>query len=235
MKTIASITFVLVSTVACGAADYTDPEVTGKYTNTSTELANDTQSEATKTHEATGIEGYLSNAFDLHVDEERYSDSEDFYTRELDRLTEEAAKAGYEDWQLNFDAAIGLVDLKYGMTVFVASAGNRGFAGQTSVSSTASFSIGVPEAARDQVFRLRAVKRINVTLNPPEELRRTEKSVRWCYNFSAEIADVRVDGEPVVLDNFKTRITKYACSIDNNNGISIPTKKVADNKLKQGE
>lgn len=220
MKTMSMITFVIGSLVACGQQpNYTDPKVTDQ---------KDTTAEDTTTKKDSlppmGIDGYISNAFDLTVDDERYSDSEDFYTRELDRLTEEAVEAGYEDWKLTFDAKIGLVDLKYGMNVFVASPGNRGFAGQTTVSSNAGFYIAVPPAARDEAFSIRAVKRINVTLTPPDELRKTEKPVRWCYNFSAEISDVRVDGEPLVLNNFKTRITKYACSVDSN-GIAIPPKK----------
>lgn len=219
MKTnIISLVFTL---VACGQQpNYSDPTLTDKQDKKAEDT--DTQDKADDVLPPQGIDGYISNAFDLTVDGERYTDSEDFYTRELDRLTESAVEAGYEDWTLDFDAQIGLVDLKYGMTVFVGSPSRKGFAGQTTVASDASFHVHVPEAARKENYSIRAVKKINLTLNPPEGS--DEKPVRWCYNFSAEIGEVRVDGEPVVLNTFKTKLTKYACSVADQ-GIVIPPKK----------
>lgn len=216
MKTnIISFVFTL---VACGQQpNYSEPTLTDKQDKKAEgeEKSNDVLPPQ-------GIDGYISNAFELTVDGERYTDSEDFYTRELERLTENAVESGYEDWKLDFDAQIGLVDLKYGMTVFVASLSRKGFAGQTTVSSDSSFHVQVPEAARKEAYNIRAVKKINLTLTPPEGS--DEKPVRWCYNFSAEIGEVRVDGEPVVLSTFKTKLTKYACSVADQ-GIAIPPKK----------
>jgi predicted small lipoprotein YifL len=140
--TIISLVFTL---VACGQQpNYSEPTLTDKQDKKAENT--DTQ-ENKKTNDVLppqGIDGYISNAFDLTVDGERYTDSEDFYTKELDRLTESAVEAGYEDWNLDFDAQIGLVDLKYGMTVFVGSPSRKGFAGQTTVASDASFHVHVP-------------------------------------------------------------------------------------------
>ena len=203
---------------ACGQQPVSPETVT----DSNTKATNAKNTSTAEQDEPTKIKGYLSNAFEVTVDGEKFGDSEAFYTDQIDRLTEEAVSNGYQDWKLTFDAEIGLADLKYGMDVFIAASDKKGYAGQTSMNYDGSFSVTIPEGARDSVYSLRAVKRVSVTLTPPDELRRTEKTVKWCYNLSADLRNVAV-GDLVVLDNFSTRLTKYGCQVDRS-GIAIPAK-----------
>lgn len=166
------------------------------------------------------VSGYIANAFDVVIDGDTYKDSEDYYTKKLEQLTDEAAKAGYDGWKLSFEAEIGLDDLKDGMTVFVSASGNRGFAGQEQMSFDGSFNFKIPDNAKDAVYSIRANKKVSITLYPPDYLNSLPK--KWCFNFSANLNGITVDN-PVILNTFESRVTKYACSLNINDGIKIPS------------
>lgn len=219
MKTISTIAIVS-SLVACGQVPTTETQATVAKTEAKdpeekqvTELKSEYQEQAYLT-------GYLANAFDVVVDGQRYADTEDYYTRKLEQLTAEADDSGYEGWTLSFDAEIGLEDLKYGMTVFASASGNRGYAGQVPMEFNGSFTMEIPDNSRNAVYSVRANKKVNVTLTPPES---GEKPVRWCYNFSAQLTGVTL-GAPVILNSFQSRLTKYACSLERD-GIEIQKRK----------
>ena len=160
------------------------------------------------------LQGYIASAFEVEVDNESFADSEDFYTRQLDRLLDEAALAGYRGYDLKFDAELGLGDMKRGMRVYVIGGESRGYGAEASVQGDGTFSMMVPS---DGTYRIRAVKRINVILT------KGKKTVQWCYNFSAvEQAIDLTDTRPVIMRSFETRITKYACETTIGGGITIP-------------
>lgn len=175
--------------------------------------------------EATQLIGYINNAFGVSVDGKDYTDSEDFYTQKITELTDSAKEAGYDGWGLALNAELGLDDLKNGMQVFVASGSQYGFAGSTQVDYDGSFRITIPENARSSLYSLRANKKIDVTLTPPEGAQDDNgnalKPVRWCYNFSATMHGIPVNGEPVNLKKFSSTLTKYACQVSSS-GITIP-------------
>lgn len=181
-----------------------------------------TNSDPFITDKSVTLRGYVSSAFDLTVDGQHFTDSEDFYTQQLDKLTAEA-EADYAGWNLSFDAEIGLEDLKYNMRVFVASVNSRGFAGESWVDENGQFSLEFPDAG-ESTYKIRATKRITLILTEPE----TDKEVRWCYNFSAVEQPVSLnpkDNRPIILSTFVTGLTKYECVNENSGGITIPTRK----------
>jgi len=219
-----SIAITLVSALlACGQVPTED--------QTATKAAKDKEGkdnvEESEYEGQANLTGYLANAFDVVVDGQKYEDTEDYYTQKLEQLTAEAEASGYEGWTLSFDAEIGLDDLKYGMMVFASAAGNRGYAGQVPMEFNGSFSMEIPENSRNAVYSVRANKKVNVTLTPPEseDGSANEKPVRWCYNFSAQLAGITL-GAPVILNTFESRLTKYACSVERD-GIEIPTKRLS--------
>ena len=171
------------------------------------------------------LRGYVSSAFDLTVDKTAYSDSEDFYTKQLDKLTAEAESSGYKGWKMDFEAQIGLEDLKYDMRVYVASVTGRGFAGESVVDENGEFELTFPDAGKS-TYKIRANKRISVSLTNPKD---ENDIVKWCYNFSAEEQSITLDpakNEPVILSSFVTSLTKYECVVENSGGMSVPARKL---------
>lgn len=150
-----------------------------------------------------------------------FRDSEDFYTVDLNRLPQKVATAGYLGWNARFDAVMGFDDLAEGMEVYVAPAGgDGGHTGKGTVNSYSQFQISLPDGALGSTFKVRAVKRVAVVLSKGGETR------KFCYNFSAIEKGVAVtdSSQPVVLDEFRTQLTAYACdSIANNgSGLQLP-------------
>ena len=164
--------------------------------------------------------GYVSPAFDVTVDGKQYLDTEDFYTQQVDKLKQEALDSGYEGWTLDFDAEIGLDDLKAGMKVYIAPTGNRGFAGETEIKYDGSFKMDFPKEAVDAAYKVRAVKRVTVTLTNNAD---TNQVDRWCYTFNAvdQMVTLSQHDSPVILNNFVTHVTSYKCSTESAGGISI--------------
>lgn len=162
------------------------------------------------------LRGSVSSAFTIYVDGIQYDDSESYYTDQLGRLEQEKYDEGYEDYQMTFDAEIGLTDLKNGMTVFAEALGDEGYAGETIVVADGTFELNFPNNAEGD-YKLRATKRIGVILTNQYE------TIHWCWNFSAtkEITLTR-DSKPTILRDFKSYLTRYKCeSYKHNQGVSI--------------
>lgn len=172
----------------------------------------------------TQLQGYVSPN-NVTVDQKSYDDSETFYSEKLDQLNQELTKSGYEGWKLKFDADIGLEDLSNGMKVFIAATGNKGYANESYVSANGQFSFTIPNSVNQYQYNIRAVKRIGITITPPEYNTDTVlKSISWCYNFSAELNNFELDSEMVIMNSFTSKLTKYKCSTedDANKGIHLP-------------
>lgn len=166
------------------------------------------------------FKGFVGGAFPITVDGVPYEDSEDFYTKELEKLPEKILKAGYDKtWKWHFDAVVGFQDLRTNMMVFIAPQEKKGYQGEVPVSYAGGFEIALPKEAVDSNYMVRAVKRVNVVLERGSDV------VKICYNFSALNQNVpfQEKSKPIILDQFTTRITAYACeSASSNTGIIIP-------------
>lgn len=178
----------------------------------------DTQSASLDANQQVTFNGSVTSAFAITVDGVRYDDSEDFYTQEVMRLPTKVAAAGYAGWEAKFDAVLGFNDLAKDMVVYIAPTEKRGYSGQASVGTDAQFRVELPADAIDSSYNVRAVKRVNVVLNKAGETK------RFCYNFSAVDKNVPLKDKdkPIVLDNFTSKLTLYACESQQNDGITIP-------------
>jgi len=172
-------------------------------------------------HEPVQLRGYVASAFDMEVDGRTYLDSEDFYTQQLTILKDKAVEAGYEDYEVKFEAEVGFDDLKNDMRVYIVSMDSRGYAGDTLVNGKGQFQMSIPGDGAEKLYRIRANKRVSVLLTGP-----TKEKVRWCYNFSAveSSVDVAESDLPVILNVFKTTITQYACQQEPSKGLDIPNR-----------
>lgn len=163
------------------------------------------------------LKGSISSGFHMTVDGTTYADSEDFYSQKIDVLEAEKIESGYEDYEMTFDAELGLTDLKNGMTVFAETAGDSGWSAETIVVSNGTFGLEFPDAVAGNKFQVRANKRIGVIL-----VNGTEK-IYWCYNFSAtQETKLTRESLPVLMRHFTTRLTKYKCQGGRSNSLSIP-------------
>jgi len=165
------------------------------------------------------LSGYVASAFTMTVDGRQYKDSEDYYTTTMDGLEAEATKAGYQGYEVTFDAQIGLDDLKYGMDVYIQAQGNTGYAGDTQVDQDGKFRVQFPGPAASNTFDVRANKRINVKLTSPDQ----QIQVSWCYNFSGVQQGVKISttSQPIILHQFSSSLTKYKCAVTSG-GVQIP-------------
>lgn len=165
------------------------------------------------------FQGFIPSAFEVSVDGNTYLDLEDFYTQELSRLPERVKNAGYtEDYEISFDAEIGFADLWTEMTVYIVSDTDRGYFGKGQVSADGSFSIKLPEEKSAGSYKVRANKRIGIELKNDSEI------IKICYNFSAMDQSVSFDEQqkPIILKDFISKITNYACTQVNSDGLNIP-------------
>lgn len=182
--------------------------------------ATSTSSSNGETPSTVSLSGYVVSAWDVVVDGESYTDTEDYYTQQLEALHGMAEEEGYRGWDISFDAQIGLTDLKFGMKVFVVSGTTRGYAAEARVDSEGSFKISFPYDS-EALYKIRAMKRVSVTLTDPE----TKEWKKWCYILSAVEQEVSLmdDERPVLLSNFVTQTTTYECESSGNTGITIPS------------
>jgi len=166
------------------------------------------------------FEGFIGGVFEVTVDNQKYLDMEDFYTQEVAKLPTKVAAAGYDpSWTASFDAEVGLSDLWRSMTVYISPTDNQGYQGQTYVESNGGFSITLPPAALNKVYRIRANKRIGITLT------RGELVKKLCYNFSAVEMSAPFDDAslPIIIQTFVTTITAYSCNESSGStGVKIP-------------
>ncbi len=178
------------------------------------------------------FEGFIGGVFEVTVDDQRYLDMEDFYTQEVAKLPTKVAEAGYDpSWTAKFDAQVGLSDLWRSMTVYISPTDNLGYQAQTYVESDGGFSVTLPPAALNKVYKIRANKRIGITLT------RGEMVKKLCYNFSAVEMSAPFDDAslPIVIHTFVTTITAYACNDSNGStGVKIPSTPNQATALKVG-
>ena len=165
--------------------------------------------------------GFIVSAFTVTVDGTGYQDMEDFYTSEVERLADKVKAAGYDaSYIATFDAQIGFKDLYNGMDVYIAATSAAGYLGQTTVQGNGQFLVTLPKDATLDSYKVRANKRINIILQKGDEQQKI------CYNFSAMEQSVQLteQSKPIIIDNFVSRLTKYACESINSSssGITIP-------------
>ena len=127
----------------------------------------------------TNFRGYVLSAFAVTVDGREYFDMEDFYTQELAALPEKVAEAGYEGYEVQLDAQLGISDLWHKMAVYVAPEDETGYQGTALVCESGEFTVELPNEATGVFYKVRANKRINVILSKDDDLK------TFCYNFSA--------------------------------------------------
>jgi len=163
-----------------------------------------------KEEETISLRGYVSAAFAITVDGELYSDSEDFYSQQVDSLHAEMIEDGYKGYDLYLDAQLGLKDLKRNMRVYAVSEGDEGYAAEEVIDYEGKFSIKFPSDAKGSDLLIRANKRIGVRLVKGDE------TIRWCYNFSAR-KEVVLGDKPIILRDFFTKLTKYKCKAESGN------------------
>lgn len=205
----------------CGSDGDAGTSSSNPDTTDSTGLASKSEGDGPGTPaEEVALEGYVTSAFEVTVDGTRYADLEDFYSQELVRIPERLEKAGLPaDTPFSFEAQVGISDLWQNMRVYVSAVEDRGYLGTTRVSSEGSFRIAFPWEASESEYKIRAVKRISLLVTAEGE------SSRYCYNFSARDQNVLLSEreKPVILDEFETRITSYACSEEQpESGLEIP-------------
>lgn len=217
MKTLLITTMIWI-TAGCGAQIEIPEEKTFNQEDVQKEKSSNEDEQSLVSYEPIYLRGSVSSGFTISVDGQNYDDSEDFYTQQLDVLEAEKIENGYEDYELTFDAALGLNDLKNGMTVYAESDGETGYSGETIVSNNGTFEIQFPAKADGERLNVRANKRIGIILKGPEN-----ELIYWCYNFSATTeTTIGPDNKPVILRHFNTKLTKYKCSGRRNNPLSIP-------------
>ena len=186
-------------------------------------MDSDSATEEEKKEVPTGpktFEGFIGGIFEVTVDDQKYLDMEDFYTQEVTKLPAKVANAGYDpSWTASFDAEVGLSDLWRSMTVYISPTDSLGYQAQTFVESDGGFSVTLPPAALGKAYKIRANKRIGITLT------RGELVKKLCYNFSAVEMSAPFDDEslPIVINKFVTTITAYSCNDSNSStGVKIP-------------
>lgn len=152
------------------------------------------------------ITGYIS-PFEVIVDEEAYSDSEEFYTSHFNKLEAEKATSGYSDYRLELNADIGITDLKKGMSISIVPTADQGYTAEDIVDWEGKFSTKFPNDADGDSFTIRAIKKIDVTLTKGNE------TIKWCYNLIASRkVEAKADSKPYIIKNFTTKVTKYKCT-----------------------
>jgi hypothetical protein len=168
------------------------------------------------------VSGYVS-PINITVNSVTYRNSEDFYTKELIKLTNEA-KTSYPGYTLSFEGNLGLSNFITGMTVFLVSTGDQGVASQTTVDGMGKFTFLIDGPIdTNAAYTLAGAKRIGMTLNPPKGSK--DEPISWCYNLEAE-TNIALKNNPIILRTFTTLVTQYQCN-DSNNDMSLPTNDAA--------
>lgn len=208
---IASILIVFV-VVSCGSASDC------KYDDSQDKCSSDL-----KQVPQTELKGSIMGAFEVEVDGSKYDDIESFYSEEIKALPAKLIASGYVDYSFKLDAEIGFKDLTNGMVVFIAPKSGRGYAGKAYLNGNDTFNIDLPAGSKDEVYQIRAVKRISLVLTS-----NADQSVKnLCYNFSAVESEISFDetDKPVVINSFETKITDYDCdTTSKTDGVEIPVK-----------
>jgi len=217
-------TLVLAMTLgACSVAPYEGEKKEVKAEATGEPAATTKEEDPALLGQAIMLKGYISSAFDISVDGQHYDDSEDFYSKQIDVLEKQKNDGGYSEYSLEFEAEVGLGELKNSMEVFVVATADQGFAGETIVLYDGTWEVKLPPEVKGDSFQVRANKRVGVRLTGP-----TGQVVEWCYNFyGIKMLNLDDKTKPIILKNFKTKLTKYRCPLSSKSILGIPSKKVA--------
>lgn len=182
-------------------------------------LQQEQEQEMTTSSSSSVVSGYIT-PLSISVDGKQYMDSEDFYTKEINRLRVEV-KEQYPDYELTFEADLGLRNFKSGMYVFLAASGDVGIASESYVNATGKFSFNIDETVDLKLlYTLRATKRIGLKLvGKDKDIK--EEVIHWCYNMFAQ-KEIALENNPVVLRDFFTTVTEYQCQ-EGSDGIQLPS------------
>jgi hypothetical protein len=116
------------------------------------------------------------------------------------------------------------------MRVYLSPSSRTGFQGTATVDRSGGFKVDLPKAALDSRYKVKATKRINITLTNGAD------TIKICYNFAAVDRSVLFSERenPIILDSFVTTITAYECALENG-GLTLPTRDGSESlKLKPG-
>ncbi len=224
MKTVSmKITFALGSFLLIGGCGDSSKSSANDQNPVLTDEASENETTASKKASSNSaqvnFQGFIPSAFEVTVDGSTYLDLEDFYTQELTHLPDRVKEAGYSDvYDISFDADIGFTDLWSEMTVYIVSDTDRGYFGKGQVVEDGSFTLKLPAGNSSGSYKVRANKRIGIILKSKDEI------INICYNFSAMDQSVSFDEQqkPIILRDFVTKITTYACAQNTNDGLNIP-------------
>ena len=213
--------FTFATMIGCGADPATDTSkcTDGKCPEDSKAANTKNKSTVSNAMGAIGdyfqFEGYIS-PLNISVNGKAFVDSEEFYTSEVQRLRKEAA-IDYPDYQLRLDANVGLRDFKKNMAVFLVASSDVGVASEATVDTAGKFSFNLlaDSVSMEDIYTLRASKRISVSLTKGKE------EIRMCYNLYAE-REVTLT-RSIILRNFSTTQTEYGC-VPDSRGIELPIK-----------
>ena len=161
------------------------------------------------------FEGYIT-PLNITVDNVTYTDSEDFYTHEKQRLTADAAKS-YPAYTLFFDANVGLQNFKQGISVFLVASSDAGVASESTVDGNGKFSFNLvaDSVNKTDLYTIRADKRVSVRMVDGED------EIKLCYNLYSEVDSTLTTS--IILRKFVTTPTEYNCVANSTDGgIQLP-------------
>ena len=166
--------------------------------------------------------GYIS-PINITVDGKAYSDSEDFYSAEIQRL-QDLVDEKYQGYTFYLDGEMGLRDFKLDMSAYLASEDESGgIAAEDRVDRTGKFVFQIPsETLQNNVLHLvRAYKRIAIRLV------QGKKTISMCYNLFADKEVSLATETSVLLRDYTTKITEYKCPQvgSNASGLNLPAVK----------
>jgi hypothetical protein len=198
----------------CDPGTYAHPD-TGKCTRPGMTPIQ-TNSDPSPAKETFKLRGSVTSAFEVVVNGVEYPDLEAFYSEEVLRLREYAKQNGIA---AELEAVMGMDDFHQKMTIFVSSSDKRGYQSKASSNSDGSFEVSFPIEAKNDTFKLKANKRIAVTLIE------NNKRNKICYNFSAVEANVSFADEssPIILNEFVSTVTNYECTDEATGSLQLPS------------
>jgi len=179
------------------------------------------ETEGSEIKTAFKVSGSVSSAFGVTVDGASYYDIEDFYTEALSSIDASLETLGLEGYTAEFTKVeLGFKDLTRNMDVFIEAVNSRGYSAKTTVRSDDTFSATFPAEASDDVYQIRAVKKIRVVATKvTEEIDEegnviesiTTKNVCWNFSAIATNVDYTEVEKPAIISDFETRITAKDC------------------------
>ena len=201
----------------CGAE--ADPNSTTSSSGTKTDTASTITDKATATAsqltENIVVVGYIS-PINITVDGVNYSDSENFYTKKLERLRSDAVTK-YPQYSITITGDLGLPSFAYGFSAFIAAVGDTGYAGSTTVSGQGKLSFTFhPDSDQQVPYEVTVSKRLGIRLTKGSDV------ISQCYNLMGA-TQINLDGHPFLVRSFTSQVTSYQCGQDpSDSGIALP-------------